>query len=137
QLLAHVELQRGNPEEALELVQRGQALAVRAGGAEVDGYFEIAKAQALAQLGHDEDAVACALALAARARAVRSRRRADGGTRPRGRPLDLLEDGRAARGRGAQGRGARAPEEGGRAEGASAQLDSPGADPARSVQAVR
>jgi len=66
QLLAHVELQRGNAEEALELVERGQALAVRAGGAEVDGYFEIAKAQALAQLGHDEDAVACALALATR-----------------------------------------------------------------------
>jgi len=66
QLLAHIELQRGNPGEALELVERGQALAVRAGGAEVDGYFELARAQALAQLGDDEEAVACALALAAR-----------------------------------------------------------------------
>jgi tetratricopeptide (TPR) repeat protein len=66
QLLAHVELQRGNPDEALELVERGQALAVRAGGAEVEGYFEIVKAEALAQLGRDEDAVACALGLAGR-----------------------------------------------------------------------
>jgi tetratricopeptide (TPR) repeat protein len=67
QLLAHVELERGNAEEALELVERGQTLAVRAGGADADGYFEIAKAQALAQLGRDEEAVACAMALAGRA----------------------------------------------------------------------
>jgi tetratricopeptide (TPR) repeat protein len=64
QLLAHVELERGNAEEALDLVERGQALAVRAGGADADGYFEIAKAQALAQLGRDDEAIACAMALA-------------------------------------------------------------------------
>jgi tetratricopeptide (TPR) repeat protein len=64
QLLAHVELERGNAEEALDLVERGQALAVRAGGADAQGYFEIARAQALAQLGRDDEAVACAMALA-------------------------------------------------------------------------
>jgi tetratricopeptide (TPR) repeat protein len=64
QLLAHVELERGNAEEALDLVERGQKLAVRAGGADADGYFQIAKAQALAQLGRDDEAVACAMQLA-------------------------------------------------------------------------
>jgi tetratricopeptide (TPR) repeat protein len=66
QLLAHVELERGNAEEALELVERGQALAVRAGGADAQGFFELVKAQALAQLGRDDEAIACALALADR-----------------------------------------------------------------------
>jgi tetratricopeptide (TPR) repeat protein len=61
QLLAHVELERGNPEEALELVDRGQALAVRAGGADAYGFFEVVRAQALAQLGRDDEAVACAM----------------------------------------------------------------------------
>jgi tetratricopeptide (TPR) repeat protein len=65
QLLAHIELERGNPEEALDLVERGQRLAVRAGGADADGYFKIARAQALAQLGRDDEAVACAMELAA------------------------------------------------------------------------
>ena len=67
QLLAHIELERGNPEEALDLVERGQRLAVRAGGADAEGYFEIARAQALAQLGRDDEAVACAMELAAAA----------------------------------------------------------------------
>ncbi len=67
ELLAHVELERGNAEEALELVERGQALAVRAGGADAEGSFELARAQALAQLGRDDEAIACALALAGRA----------------------------------------------------------------------
>lgn len=66
QLLAHVELERGNADEALELVERGQALAGRAGTADAGGYFEVVKAQALAQLGRDDEAVACALALAER-----------------------------------------------------------------------
>jgi transcriptional regulator with XRE-family HTH domain len=64
QLLAHVELERGNAEEALDLIDRGEALAVRAGGAEADGYFKIVRAQALAQLGRDEEAIASAMQLA-------------------------------------------------------------------------
>jgi tetratricopeptide (TPR) repeat protein len=64
QLLAHVELERGNPEEALDLIDRGEALAVRAGGADADGYFRIVRAQALAQLGREEEAVASAMQLA-------------------------------------------------------------------------
>jgi transcriptional regulator with XRE-family HTH domain len=66
QLLAHVELERGNAEEALALVERGQALAVRAGGADADGFFDLARAQALAHLDRDDEAIACALALADR-----------------------------------------------------------------------
>jgi tetratricopeptide (TPR) repeat protein len=64
QLLAHVELQRGNADEALELLERGEALAVRAGGAEADRHFKIARAQALAQLGRDDEAIACAMDVA-------------------------------------------------------------------------
>ncbi|HSS73887.1 MAG TPA: tetratricopeptide repeat protein [Gaiellaceae bacterium] len=64
QLLAHVELEQGNAEEALDLVDRGQALAARAGGADADGYFKIARAQALAQLGREEEAIAGAMELA-------------------------------------------------------------------------
>jgi tetratricopeptide (TPR) repeat protein len=64
QLLAHVELERGNAEEALDLIDRGEALAVRAGGADADGYFKIVRAQALAQLGRDEEAIASAMQLA-------------------------------------------------------------------------
>jgi len=64
QLLAHVELERGNAGEALDLIDRGESLAVRAGGADADGYFRIVRAQALAQLGREEEAIACAMALA-------------------------------------------------------------------------
>ena len=63
QLLAHVELEQGNAEEALDLVDRGQALAARAGGADADGYFEIIRAQALARLGREEEAIAGAMEL--------------------------------------------------------------------------
>jgi tetratricopeptide (TPR) repeat protein len=64
QLLAHVELERGNAEEAFDLIERGEALAVRAGGADADGYFRIVRAQALAQLGREEEAIATAMQLA-------------------------------------------------------------------------
>jgi tetratricopeptide (TPR) repeat protein len=64
QLLAHVELERGNAEEALDLIDRGESLAVRAGGADADGYFRIVRAQALAQLGREEEAIASAMQLA-------------------------------------------------------------------------
>jgi tetratricopeptide (TPR) repeat protein len=64
QLLAHVELERGNAEEALDLIDRGEALAVRAGGADADGYFRIVRAQALARLGHGEEAISSAIQIA-------------------------------------------------------------------------
>jgi tetratricopeptide (TPR) repeat protein len=64
QLLAHVELERGNAEAALDLIDRGRALAVRAGGADADGYFKIVRAQALAQLGREEEAIGGAMELA-------------------------------------------------------------------------
>jgi tetratricopeptide (TPR) repeat protein len=64
QLLAHVELEGGDAEGALDLIDRGQALVVRAGGADADGYFKIVRAQALAQLGREEEAIAGAMQLA-------------------------------------------------------------------------
>src|SRR5204863_8505819 len=64
QLLAHVELERGNAGEALDLIDRGESLAVRAGGADADGHFRTVRAQALAQLGREEAASAGAMALA-------------------------------------------------------------------------
>ncbi len=59
-LLAHIELERGNAEEALELLTEGHVLAVRAGGADVEGRFRVDKARALAALGEDEEAIALA-----------------------------------------------------------------------------
>ena len=63
-LLAHVELESGNASEALDLIERGQALATRAGGADAEGLFTVDKARALAQLGRDEEAVSIAVELA-------------------------------------------------------------------------
>jgi tetratricopeptide (TPR) repeat protein len=60
-LLAHVELERGNAADALELLEQGRALAVRAGGADAEGRFKVEKARALAALGRDDEAVALAL----------------------------------------------------------------------------
>ena len=60
-LMAHVELERGNAEEALELLERGRELAVRAGGADIADRFRVDKARALAALGRDEEAVALAV----------------------------------------------------------------------------
>ncbi len=63
-LLAHVELERGNAEEALELLDQGHELAVRAGGADAEGRFKVERARALAALGRDEEAVALAVEVA-------------------------------------------------------------------------
>jgi tetratricopeptide (TPR) repeat protein len=60
-LLAYIELERGNAEEALELLEKGHLLAVRSGGAEVEGRFKVEKARALSALGRDDEAVALAL----------------------------------------------------------------------------
>jgi tetratricopeptide (TPR) repeat protein len=60
-LLAHVELERGNAEEALDLLEQGHALDIRAGGADADGRFKVDKARALIALGRDEEALALAV----------------------------------------------------------------------------
>ena len=60
-LLAHVELERGNAEEALELLEHGHRLAVRSGGADVEHRFKVEKARALAALGRDDEAVVLAI----------------------------------------------------------------------------
>lgn len=60
-LLAHIELERGNPEEALELLERGHRLAVRMVGAHAEGKFQVDKARALAALGREDEAVALAI----------------------------------------------------------------------------
>jgi transcriptional regulator with XRE-family HTH domain len=59
-LLAHVELERGNAQEALDLLERGRALAARSGGDE-DDRFRVERARALAALGRDGEAVALAV----------------------------------------------------------------------------
>jgi tetratricopeptide (TPR) repeat protein len=59
-LLARIELERGNAAGALDLLERGHELAMRMGGGSVDGRFRIEKARALAALGRDEEAVALA-----------------------------------------------------------------------------
>ena len=59
-LLAYVELERGNAEEALELLERGHALTIRAGGADAEARFKVEKARALAALGRDDEAIALA-----------------------------------------------------------------------------
>jgi len=63
-LLAYVELERGNAEEALELLERGYPLAARAGGAEAQSLFRLEKARALMKLGRGDEAVSLALEVA-------------------------------------------------------------------------
>ncbi len=56
QLLAHVELDRGNAADALELIDRGLPL-IEAGGNKIEvALFELEKARALVQLGRREEA---------------------------------------------------------------------------------
>lgn len=63
-LLAYIELELGNAEEALELLELGYPLAVSSGGADARGRFRLEKARALAALGRDEEAVALAIEVA-------------------------------------------------------------------------
>jgi tetratricopeptide (TPR) repeat protein len=63
-LLAYIELERDNPAEALDLLERGYALAVRAGGAEAEALFRLEKSRALARLGRADEAVSLALDVA-------------------------------------------------------------------------
>lgn len=58
-LLARAELDRGNAEEAVDLLERGLALAAAAGG-RGDGRFKVERARALSMRGRDEEAIALA-----------------------------------------------------------------------------
>jgi tetratricopeptide (TPR) repeat protein len=57
QLLAHVELDRDNPAEALEVLERGLPLVEQGGNPVEQALFELEKARALVRLGRGEEAV--------------------------------------------------------------------------------
>jgi tetratricopeptide (TPR) repeat protein len=56
QLLAHVELDRGNADEALEILDRGFPLVQQGGNQVEEALFQLEKARALVRLGRGEDA---------------------------------------------------------------------------------
>lgn len=60
-LLAYVELERGNAEEALELLERGYPLVLRSGEPQSQALFRLEKARALAKLGRSEEAISLAM----------------------------------------------------------------------------
>jgi tetratricopeptide (TPR) repeat protein len=60
QLLAHVELDRGNAEEALGLLDRGLPLIVESSNQVDEALFQLERARALAQLGRSEEATTLA-----------------------------------------------------------------------------
>jgi tetratricopeptide (TPR) repeat protein len=61
QLLAHIELDRGNAEEALELLEHGWPLLERSGNKLERAQYRIEEARALAKLGRHEEAAALAM----------------------------------------------------------------------------
>jgi tetratricopeptide (TPR) repeat protein len=61
QMLAHIELDRGNAEEALELIESAYPLIERSGNRYDRGMFRLEAARALAQLGRREEAGAYAM----------------------------------------------------------------------------
>jgi tetratricopeptide (TPR) repeat protein len=61
QLLAHIELDRGNPDEALELLHDGWPLLERSGNALERAQYRIEEARAQAKLGLKEEAAALAM----------------------------------------------------------------------------
>jgi tetratricopeptide (TPR) repeat protein len=61
QLLAHIELDRGNTEEALELLEQGWPLLERAGNVLERAQYRLEEARALAKLGRNEEAAALAM----------------------------------------------------------------------------
>jgi tetratricopeptide (TPR) repeat protein len=63
QLLAHIELDRGNADEALELLQEGWPLLEQSGNKIDQAHFRIEEARALARLGRQEEAAALAMEL--------------------------------------------------------------------------
>ena len=60
QLLAHVELDRGNADEALEILERGFPLVQEGGNAVEQALFQLEKARALVRLGQAEEATGLA-----------------------------------------------------------------------------
>jgi tetratricopeptide (TPR) repeat protein len=60
-LLAYVELERGNAEEALDLLDRGFPLVLRTADAQMHGLFRLEKARALAKLDRSEEAASLAM----------------------------------------------------------------------------
>jgi tetratricopeptide (TPR) repeat protein len=64
QLLAYIELERGNAEEALALLERGYPLVQRSGDAHAEAVFRLERARALAQLGRLDEAAPLALEIA-------------------------------------------------------------------------
>jgi tetratricopeptide (TPR) repeat protein len=61
QLLAHIELDRGDPEEALRIIQEGWPLLEHTGNAVERAQYRLEEARALAKLGQREDAAALAM----------------------------------------------------------------------------
>jgi tetratricopeptide (TPR) repeat protein len=61
QLLAHIELDRGNPEEALRVIREGWPLLEHTGNAVERAQYRLEEARALAKLGDREDAAALAM----------------------------------------------------------------------------
>jgi tetratricopeptide (TPR) repeat protein len=61
QLLAHIELDRGRPEEALRILQEGWPLLEHTGNALERAQYRLEEARALAKLGEREDAAALAM----------------------------------------------------------------------------
>jgi tetratricopeptide (TPR) repeat protein len=56
QLLAHIELERGNPDEALELLSSGYPLIEQSGNRYEQAMFKLEEARAFMQLGRSEEA---------------------------------------------------------------------------------
>jgi tetratricopeptide (TPR) repeat protein len=63
QLLAHIELDRGNPEEARELLEQGWPLLERSGNVLERAQYRLEEARTLAKLGRNEEAAALAMQL--------------------------------------------------------------------------
>lgn len=63
QLLAHIEIDRGRPDEALELLREGWPVLERTGNPLERAHFRIEEARALAHLGRGEEAAALAMEL--------------------------------------------------------------------------
>jgi tetratricopeptide (TPR) repeat protein len=61
QLLAYIELNRGNAEEALELLEQGWPLLERSGNKLERAQYRLEEARALAKLGRSEEAAALAM----------------------------------------------------------------------------
>jgi tetratricopeptide (TPR) repeat protein len=66
QLLAHIELDRGNPARALELLDRGQALIEASGRPFEQASFRLEQIRALAKIGKSEEAASLAMAITPR-----------------------------------------------------------------------